>query len=516
MLGLTSVEIGLIFIIVIVVLEILRTVRSSRSTPENLYKDQKSEQFTGIPFRPLIEGPYGLGNAKTYSPLPLLVNFSPPVMSADFKLNGLIRRLKMESNTPTLTNGNKRALVGEKGAIGIGPAKNPILFVPDIGGGKVYTRWSKPDGSTKSAKKLDAYGTFQETSKWSCKDTETEWKTLWFPEDTVGLTRYCWQDLAKIRFNEETQDISNTEGVATKAEKMGSMNFETDIYNVLIEMLYAMSYVEGSTLFGASYDHRLILSRKEFLEWSSGLKSTIEASVKSNGRTAILMGHGFGAVLLNLFLGRQSIEWKNEFIACFITLNGSFGSVPKAVRVMLSGDTLPDKSDQDLIRNGLFGSSGLSLLCSENYNSGRNSKELIVYNDEIYHNSGKDILKIIEKAAGTLFSPSAPKIYEIMEPVKRASVQNPGVTVHIFNGSGIDTETSYVYNDLLSDPVSVLYTNGDGTVPEESLDIPIKWADMQSQSVTYKKYNKAGHSMMLKLYDPMLDLSNIINMYNKN
>ena len=455
------------------------------------------ESFKSIPFRPQIEGPYGLGFANKYEPIPLQVNFVPKLLGSDFKLAGFIRKLKMNSNNNTISNGSKRMIIGNRDNknIGIGPQKNPILFVPDIGASSVYVKWSKIDAD--AVKKVDAYGQFQESTGWSCKDTETEFVKLWFPKDTEGLSRYCWQDLVKTTVN-NNGTISNLPGTMTKPSQDSSMNFESDIYNTLIEMLYADSYVENSTLFGANYDHRLIFSPDVFLDWAISFRNMIESSVITNGRLAILMGHGLGAVIINIFLNGQSTQWKKEYVACFISISGSFGSVPKALRVLLSGDSLPDSSDQDLIRTGLFGSSGLLNMIPDQFDNNQEQGPIVTHNNKTYNT--RTIKDLVEYAAKNLNTSedSISKAYDISKTLKNMSLQPPNVTMHVLTGSDIDTESSYVYDDILSNPVNIQYSNGDGTVPKECLDIPDTWTTKQSDPITHKIYTRTEHSMEIK------------------
>lgn len=478
-------------------------------------KNELKEEFKMIPFRPQIEGPYGLGFSQAFEPVPLHVNFIPKLLSQDFQLSAHIKKLKMMSNSPTIINGGKRAYIRPQDHTGIdsslGPIRNPIFFAPDVGASKVFVKWSRPNGSTMSAKKTDAYNKFQTETGWSCKDTELTWNTLWFPNDDKGLSRYCWQDLVKTDLSADKKDVINVPGTTTEPNTLGSMDFESDIYSVLIEMLYAMSYVQGSSLFGLSYDHRLIFSPKQFQKWSDSVKGLVEKYVRFNGRLAILMGHGFGSVLINLFLNNMSKEWKDEYIAAFITVSGSFGDVPKALRVLLSGDVLPEKTEQDLIRTGLFGASALHAMIPSVAPS---LGPVVEYDNQKF--SAKDIQRLVSIAGEALYNEQAAEICNIVRSMKEKSLMNPGTNVHIFTGSGLDTENFYVYKDILGDPVKTTYIDGDGTVPSSSLNIPVSWRSMQSNPVTYKTYIRSEHSRILKLYEPMKDLSDLITMYNDN
>jgi hypothetical protein len=493
-------------IALLIVVSVLLFVSMYYSYKNNsLMAQSNQEHFTMVPFRPQLEGPYGLGFQSKYEPVPLFVNFHPPLMGSDFKLNSFIRRMKMESNTPTLTNGNKLTLPIEQ--MSVGPSRNPIFLVPDIGASRILVRWAKP--STLGAKKIDAYGAFQESTKWSCKDTEPNWQLLWFPKDKTGLSRYCWQELIKTSLSSDKMNVINDPNTNTLVDTMGSMNFETDIYNTFIEAMYAMSYLQGSSLFGASYDHRLIAGEKMFAEWSKSLRLLIENSVKFNERRALLIGHGFGSLLINKFLVSADQTWKDTYIAAFITISGAIGPVPKALRVLLSGDILPDQEDQDLIRNANLNASALHAMLPMS----TDTDPIISYNQEVY--SPKDIPKILELAASELYDADLPDVYKLAENFNKNSANAPNVPVNIFIGIDTDTEVKYYYDDLIHDPKNITYTNGDGTVPLSTLMRPKEWASQQSQLVTFKAYPRADHSKILKLFEPMSDLMNLIKVYNE-
>jgi hypothetical protein len=485
------------------------------------------EKFMNIPLGASSDGPYGLGFKKISSDNPLFANFYAPILGSDFKLNSTIRKLKLESNSPTILNGLKVGAFTSVGLgqVNLGPRKAPVFIIPTIGASTIYAQWSKPNGSTMSAKKLDAYGNFQETTKWSCKDTEDSWTKIWFPGETSSLSKYCWVDNVSVR--PTSNEIVNNPGISTELSNMGSLDFETKIYDVLITALYAMSYVQGTTLFGASYDHRLIASDSVFEGYKRSLTSLIETSVSNNKKRAILIGHGLGAVVMNKILVSMPRSWLENNIESFFVVSGTFGGVPKALRVLMSGESLPDPQDQQLIRNATLNFSGLHMMLPrpEVYSK----QKLVSYKQNEY--TASDIPVLLKKVSEDILHNN--DVVDTYNLVSKDTdyLKAPQVPVYIFAGVNVPTESSYNYDSLIDDP-AVNYPsygtdsgtqsefafdqdyNGDGTVPKFVLEFPLSWAQQQTQSVQMKFYERAEHSKIMMMNEPVSDLLEIIKILN--
>ncbi len=483
----------------------------------------------------------GFGFNQASEEYPLFVNFYPEQMGQDFNLRSFINRNRYNSNSPTITegvitNGMKRGLYNSNGLgqINIGSSKNPIILVPDIGATSIFAKWDRKD--TADVKSLDAYGTFETENKWTCREIQNNWTKIWFQQDTEGLSRYCWKDNTKVHLDPDSNSISNTAGVKTIVPEFGNIDaedFKIAHMDSLIETLESVGYMRNSTLFSATYDFRLIFDSKEFERYKNLFVNLVESSVNSNNdgikdSKAILIGHGLGAVIINLVLVSSSKAWKDKYIKCFISLSGSFGGCPKALRVLLSGETLDTsntntsniETDQKIIKNAISNFTGLyMLLPDENIYKGI---PLVKFQKITY--SSKDIPELI--------SPEQSKIYEIVKKLKTLSLEAPDVTVYSLNGLNLQTETFYDYNYSLDENPKKSYpfystsnanqnvfaynnrptiTNGDGTLPFNSLQIPLSWSSQQKEKVHFKFYQRAEHVKIMSMFEPLRDIISIIS-----
>jgi hypothetical protein len=85
-------------------------------------------------------------------------------------------------------------------------------------------------------------------------------------------------------------------------------------------------YVVGASLFGAPYDWRYTTAESlSTLGFISSLEKLIESAYKQNmNRKVILVAHSNGAIIIYEFLKSMTHEWRDKYIACFISLSGNF------------------------------------------------------------------------------------------------------------------------------------------------------------------------------------------------
>jgi pimeloyl-ACP methyl ester carboxylesterase len=486
------------------------------------YITQKPESFQN-----LIQGSHSGFGFQEIPPSagPLFVNFYRKELGLDFSLAGLVRRLRLFYNQPTLTDADaipgfvygSPNSVRSPGSTGLdealiqvntGSPRIPIIIIPDIGGSRIFAKWSR--NNTEYVKHLDAFGNFETADKWKCKDIETSWTDLWFPNSTSGLVEYCWSSVARIE--PESGIPKNAQGVETMVPNIDSsdsgLNFIDDSstgkspYSTLVKSLISIGYVPGSTLFGAHYDFRRITQdMPRFVAMLSGL---INAKNAGSGTGAIIIGHGFGAVIASNFIQQVNPQWSKDNIKAFVPINGSWGGVPKALKVLLSGDALQSTEESKLVRNTTRNYDGLQLLLPgpELYN---NEKILDVDTATYTINQVPEILKTIMLDSN------------VLNEFRHASLVTPDTNVFIMAGTGLATESSYKYaSDTLDTLVRINNKYiGDGTVPES---VPMKINAMWSATnpnVQLKMYNNAEHLQILSMYEPLKDLLEYIVGLNK-
>jgi hypothetical protein len=442
-------------------------------------------------------------NIPANSGLPLFLNLYPR-FGPDFRLFDLIQKLKLNNSSP-IWNGiykpgsSSRNLENSK--------KLPvIILVPGLGASPLYARWNKSSGS--SVQTVDGSGNFQSSDAWSCKQVQDAWVQIW-PPDIDGLESYCWADNTKVITRENK--IVNSSGVNTATQEFGSVEFANDEYMAtMIEVLEAVGYQQGNNLFAACYDFRKIGDPIEIDAWCLSLTKLIEQHTYLQENPAIIIGHDLGAVISNYFLVNAMQEWKDRFIDKFISISGTFGGCPKALRAVLSGVSTPGNTHN--FNSVIKTSSGLSLMLPNPKIYGDN--QMIQFNQLTY--SSRDIPKLIETV-----SEEAAKIMKISEKVRDISMKAPGVEVHILAGSDLDTESSYKYNmSLVNEPEknAPFYQlelpfnqkfnypdrfTGDGTMPKFALEYPIWWSKSQQQPVYFQFFTGAEHTKILSTFEPI-------------
>jgi lysophospholipase-3 len=490
--------------------------------------EEKTESFMALP----NGGVSGFGFQQSQSSYPLFLNFYPQQLGTDFNLRSVIQKLRYSQQFPTAVNGLQRGSFTNSGhgQTNFGAAKCPVILIPGIGASKIFGRWNRP--FTKDVKKLDAYGNFETSQRWRCREYQDNWVPLWFPDNTTGLSQYCWQDNTKVEYLDGT--VVNTEGVETIVPQFGSVDFEGSnpkagygYMSVLISALEAMGYAQGSTLFAAPYDFRKICTTNELNNYSESMTRLIERSVALNGKRVFLVAHGLGSSLTNYLLVNSSKEWKDLHIEAFVSFSGCFGGCPKALRVLLSGEELPSREEQRVIRDTTKNFTGLQWMLPSPAIYG--SLPMLYYQQVCY--KAKDIPTVMSMAG---FGDSAQVYNDVVAPVQAKSLEAPEVTTYLLAGVNLPTESSYLYEDsLINNPVKnyPFYKtnqsyeqdfdypevfNGDGTIPKFVLEFPISWSNYQKEPVHFRFYERAEHNKIMSMHEPVTDVLNIIKECNGN
>jgi hypothetical protein len=465
------------------------------------------EKFINVP----LGSKSGFGFQEQDPNMPLFINFYPKQLGSDFALNGLLRHLKVNKLNPTIVNGNELQMLtesrvygyGQNGSnqVNIGAPKVPIIIIPTIGASKVYAKWSR-NGSD-YVKTLDSYKNFETSEKWKCKDIQNEWTSLWFPEKGVdGLVEFCWSSIAKTEPgpNGPLAGPVNANGVKTTVNDMGQLDFEPG-YDTLIKALNAIGYVNGSTLFGANYDFRKITT--DMPTFTTQLKALIE-TVDHMGTGVVIIGHGFGASLANAFINSVPAEWKSKHVNSFVSVSGAFGGCPKALRVLLSGESGPNASENLLIRNTVENYDSLRLMLPNPAVYGPASPGTLIETSNYVSYTINDIPKILKESG----------IIDINTGSMSASIlKDPQVPVYVLRGTNVFTESNYMYPNLTEGPqpspeVQKNYS-GDGTMPDIALDYPMSWSNVKT-----KVYDNAEHVKILSMLEPIQDILTLVNDIN--
>jgi hypothetical protein len=448
-------------------------------------------------------------NIPANSGLPLFLNLYPR-FGQDFRLFDLLQKLKLNNSTPIWNGVYKQG----SGSRNLFESKKlpPVILVPGLGASPLFARWNKSSSGT--VQTLDGTGNFQQSDPWSCNQVQDSWVQIW-PPNVDGLASFCWSDNTRVTPSENK--IVNASGVNTVTQEIGSIEFANDDYmSTLIESFEAAGYQQGINLFAANYDFRKIGDPEEIDSWCLSLTKLIEQNCAMQENPAIIIGHDLGAVVANYFLVNAMQEWKDRFIDKFVSVSGTFGGCPKALRAVLSGVSTPGNAEN--FNKAVKTSSGLSLMLPNPLIYG--DIPLIQLNQLSY--TSNDIPKMIESV-----SIEAAKIMKISEKVRDISMKAPGVEVHILAGTDLDTESSYHYSmSLVNEPEknAPFYQlelpfnrkfnypdrfTGDGTMPKFALEYPIWWSKNQIQPVYFQFFTGMEHTKILSTMEPVQYILNV-------
>ncbi len=490
--------------IVLFILSFVFTIAYLIKSGQIQAQSQAQEKFENT----ILGSKSGFGFQKQSTDKPMFINFYPEQLGSDFRLADLLRRLKVFKMTPTITNGNQYpAYIASKPfgpidtsntyrgitQVNAGAKRVPIIIVPSIGASKIYAKWSK-NGSD-YVKKLDAYGNFETSDRWKCKDIQDTWTNLWFPKGTNGLVEYCWSVNAKI--DTSNGYLSNGQGVDTTINEIGQLDFMPG-YDTLIKSFVDIGYVPGSTLYGLNYDFRKITTDVQVFN------SSLQNLITSLNGPCIIIGHGLGACVANQFLANMNQGFKDSKIKAFVSIAGTFGGVPKALKTLMSGDYIANKQESKLIRNTTLNYDGLHLMLP----NPTVYKDFQIVSHNSYHYKTTDIPLLAKKVGSTV-------PYEIIANFNNNTLRAPGVLSYVMAGTGLYTESNYIYSNLLDDPLTTFKNfSGDGTVPEFASKYPLEWAKKQKNPVIYRSYENAEHLTILSMYEPVSDLLKVVSDLN--
>lgn len=190
--------------------------------------------------------------------------------------------------------------------------KFPLLFIPDIGGNKLYGKWNISDTNSCCNKQ------FFSTQVWP----SPKYLSPFIPFAD------CW----KQRFI-PNKNFTNKKNINIFTKNFGSIH-EMDIlykfgkgiafsFYPLINSL--KSYKNGKNLFGAPYDFRIISNQDALQDYFKKLKILVEFAYKKNSKPIILIGHTLGGILINIFLNYHvNNNWKKKYIKSFIAIHAPF------------------------------------------------------------------------------------------------------------------------------------------------------------------------------------------------
>ena len=290
--------------------------------------------------------------------------------------------------------------------------KYPIIFFPDLG---------------------------------TCNLMENE-KLLWPPSVDNKEQIYKWLDKIKIKYDTRNNRIYKDNIVPVTDLKNNS------VYSNFYKNLKEAGYKKNNDLFIVNYDFRKI---------AYTIEDTFKELNKLIKFKCIIIGHGLGTLLANLFLIRQSDFWKKKYIHDAHYISPCLAGYEKSMSILISGENL-NKVERPFFRTIIRNYSGL-LLCLPNPD---------VYKEKIINDyTASDIYTLLSDTGAI---DSAEFYNNICLPLQKEAFDDPGVKVTCYSGQNIPTETKYTYKyELLDESSKKQYILGDGICTDTF--IPKEW-----------------------------------------
>jgi len=382
---------------------------------------------------------------------------------------------------------------------------HPVLLVPGDGGSQVEGRLVNKTN----------------TVHYICAKN-SDWFTLWLNiEQLVPQIVDCWVDNMKLKYNNETRQSSDNDGVQIRIPGFGntttvewldpSMRSFSGYFANIAEHLVALGYQRGVNIHGAPYDFRK--AANEHGEYFSSVKKLIEETyITNNNVQVIILTHSMGSPMMLYFLIHQSSAWKDKYIRSLITLAGPWGGTVRALKVFAVGDNL-----------GAWLLNEKKLMWEQ-----RTSPSLAWLMPQAGFWAEEEVLVETAERNYTLLDYKQfftdlkePNAWLMREDTKNllAGLPPPGVEVFCLHGSGVDTTEKIIYKKGEfpgSDPSTILKGNGDGTVNYRSLIGCTRWAGQQRQPVTHHQFPGVDHMQILREAAPAEFVSNLVHNLNQN
>ena len=383
--------------------------------------------------------------------------------------------------------------------------KRPVILIPGLGGSRLYNKQG-------SLKWCHWHGFFPYMSNtWRDELTVTYNRdTQLFEPDTITPYRTShWRQDGTTFY--PTPDFGGLEGVGNVLNKNFKDSWQ---FQGLID--WSKRHEVPWTLYGAPYDFRKITSPLVLEEYCRSLRALIQWAYDAHGgQKVILLSHSMGSPLLSQVLQRCTLDWKQQHVKRWISVNGAFGGAGKALRSLLSGDNngmgyLCDTGCHDWYQPLLQNAAGvLWMLPSPRVFP--ESMTILKVGSSTY--AAQDLCSFLETV-----NPDAAQAYKDTV-VPLLDLRPPEVPMVCVTSTqpGTPLQCTYPDTQLLATQVTmsderqsysatgthVQHMCGDGTVPYLSLMVPQQWLDKgQQQPITFVRLNQENVAHTSILLEP--------------
>ncbi|CAF0928635.1 unnamed protein product [Didymodactylos carnosus] len=314
-----------------------------------------------------------------------------------------------------------------------------------------------------------------------------QWTTIWINLKFLAPTFFkCFQTVFTMEFDNETNSFRDRSGVEIRIFDFGLFDGLLWEYLELEEFqLYfqQMGYSNGVNLHGAPYDFRRAVTM--ISDFTKNLTSVIEKTFLSNGNKRVyLISHSTGGSMTLYFLNQQTQQWKDKYVAGWISLSGNLaGEI----------DNLPN------VINGF-----LPLVFSQaartwDFYAWRLPEPIVYGNKIIVSTSSKQYSSFNMSTLLTdMGAVELALVYPHLSTVL-ASLDPPNVNTWCFYGANLSTPIGYVYaNGLNEKPTSIINGMGDGEQDDLTNMSCEKWKETMDKKYEFamQGFNGVKHTKL--------------------
>lgn len=356
------------------------------------------------------------------------------------------------------------------------PRRAPILFVPPLTGTRLEVRHQRRQGSI------------------LCGRNEN-WKQAWLPSRTQSTLLFdCWSEDLSLAWNQSNASYSPAlGGVNVRVNETYSATMSiaagVPIYAAYSNALETLGWKVGVDLFSIPYDWR---QGPDAYKRPGGPFDRMKAVIEGAGEPVVALSLSMGGPFFALFCSLQSDEWLKQHIRSFVSLSGVFSGTANALMDLASGNfdgavpTIFQKGFRNLLRSmgclpwllPRFDAQPRKTFLrtpTRNYTSADFG--------DLLHSVGAD---------------TAAAQWSLFADLGGLAIA-PRVDTVCVTGYGVPTADSLTFpsDDIETAGYTVEYTDGDGTVPAESLAVCEDWARVMPQQVTPLRLFNATHAGVL-------------------
>jgi len=285
-------------------------------------------------------------------------------------------------------------------------------------------------------------------------------------------------------------------GFTDPVEYIDSSKLSISTYFGLIvnALVTKAKYVRNVNIRGAPYDWRK--APDELDVFYQNLTKLVEETYEMNNQTKIMlvahsMGNPISLYWMNHYVNQ---EWKDKYLRYFVSLSPPWGGAVKPLRLMASGDNIDILVVRPITVRPYQRSAPSTAYLMPSYNFWGPEEVLVSRPSKNYTvNDYEEFFNDIKYPDGYELYKKTTSLINDLNP--------PDVETHSLYGVDLKTPSGFIYkkeSDWPDRQPSVLYGDGDGTVPKRSLLGYQKWLGKQSKPIYFKEFSGVEHVATLK------------------